>query len=258
LISFDDDGKAVIPADRCQGCSHACAEACPSQALTIYGKEMKVDDVLARVEQDALFYRRSGGGLTLSGGEPLMQPDFALALLREARCRRIRSALQTCGLCRYDALAEAARLVDVLMFDIKCIDADRHLAQTGTTNASILSTFTKLRNEFKELKVLVRTPVIPGFNDSREDIEAIMDFAEVGGAVDYELLPYHRMAQPKYEYLGRSYPMGAAELADTTMSELADFAEHHASLKAAPTAAIGEASLPVVGGDGLAVDVQAQ
>ena len=151
-----------------------------------------------------------------------MQPDFSLALLREARRRRIRCALQTCGLCRYEALAETARLVDVLMFDIKCIDPDRHLVHTGAPNAPILSTFTRLRAEFPDLEILVRTPVVPGFNDSPADIEAIMDFIGVGGPVSYELLPYHRMAQPKYEYLGRTYPLGTAELPETTMGELAD------------------------------------
>ena len=158
--------------------------------------------------------------MTLSGGEPMFQPEFTLALLREARARRIDTAMETCGHCDWEALEQACRNLNSLLFDIKSLDPDRHRVFTGVSNERILANFARIAEVFPELPVLVRTPVIPGFNDSEQDIAAIVELLEDRPAVSYELLPYHRMGTPKYGYLGREYPLGDAVLDDELMARL--------------------------------------
>ena len=204
-ISKGEDGKITIDRSRCDSCGD-CASVCPPEALEISGDWMGVDDVLRVVEEDDAFYARSGGGLTLSGGEPLAQGAFALALLRAAKSRGIDTAIETSGLCKWNTLREAARLTNRIFFDIKCLDADKHERVTGVRNDKILDNFRRLRAELPEVEVVVRTPVIPGVNDDKSDIEAIADFIrDAGGASGYELLPYHGFGEPKYEKLGKHY-----------------------------------------------------
>ena len=214
------DDKAVIRRELCGDCGFPCALVCPTQSLVVHGRERCVGDVLALVEQDRVFYASSGGGLTLSGGEPLMQPRFAMALLREAQKRGINRALETCGHCAWPLLAEACEHLDVMIYDLKCADAVKHQEYTGISNERILSNLARMCHEFPGLPVLVRTPVIPGFNDREEDIAAILDVVGVYPQVGYELLPYHRTAQAKYAYLGRQYPLADSGLAPDTMTRL--------------------------------------
>jgi pyruvate formate lyase activating enzyme len=214
-----EEALVHVDRDRCDGCLE-CADTCPAGALNVYGEIRTVDEVLTSVEQDGVFYSRSGGGMTLSGGEPMFQPEFAVALLREARVRRIDTAMETCGHCDWEALEQACRNLDSLLFDIKSLDPDRHRAFTGVSNERILANFARIGEMFPELPVLVRTPVIPGFNDSEQDIAAIVEFLEDRPAVSYELLPYHRMGTPKYGYLGREYPLGDAVLDAELMARL--------------------------------------
>jgi len=214
-----DDALVHVDRDRCDSCLE-CADTCPAGALNVYGEIRTVDEVLTSVEQDGVFYSRSGGGMTLSGGEPMFQPEFTLALLREARARRIDTAMETCGHCDWEALEQVCRNLNSLLFDIKSLDPDRHRIFTGVSNERILANFARIAEVFPELPVLVRTPVIPGFNDSEQDIAAIVELLEDRPAVSYELLPYHRMGTPKYGYLGREYPLGDAVLDDELMARL--------------------------------------
>ena len=214
-----DSGQLVIDRSSCSGCFD-CVEACPSEALSVYGRTVSVDDVLATVEQDGVFYARSGGGMTLSGGEPMRQPEFAEALLREAKRRRIDTAMETCGCCDWEPLAQACQLLDRLLFDIKHLDPVQHRTFTGASNDRILANFDRLCDAFPDLPKKVRTPVIPGFNDREQDIRAIADYLRGRPNVTFELLPYHRMGQPKYTYLGRDYPLGDAKLSEGNMSRL--------------------------------------
>ena len=217
------DGLLRIDRSLCKHC-FSCAAACPSGAQNLYGESMTVDQVLNRVEEDGVFYSRSGGGLTLSGGEALMQHEFALAMLREARRRHINTAIETCGCYPYEHLQEAARNLNMLIMDIKCMDSAKHKEFTGVDNALILENFRRVCEEFPNLKILARTPVIPGFNDTEEDIRAIRKFIPRRDNISYELLAYHRMGQPKYEYLGRRYEMKDAALADGLIERLRDIA----------------------------------
>ncbi|MCH5278037.1 MAG: glycyl-radical enzyme activating protein [Desulfovibrionaceae bacterium] len=214
-----ENGMLLNDRSRCVNCLE-CTRACPSGAQTLYGEEKSVDAILNQVERDGAFYARSGGGLTLSGGEALMQPEFACGLLREAHARRLNTALETCGCYAYEHLEEAARHLDGLMYDIKCFDAEKHKKFTGVDNELILRNFTRLCRDFPDLPITARTPVIPGFNDSEEDILAIFNFLPKQANVRYELLPYHRMGQPKYEYLGRRYELEGVKLDEIKMERL--------------------------------------
>jgi pyruvate formate lyase activating enzyme len=204
-IRKDGRGGVIIDRERCDGCGE-CAYACPSGAIEVSGQWMSIEEVLAIVEQDDVFYTRSGGGLTLSGGEPLSQGAFALALLRAARNRGIDTAIETSGLCSWKTMREAAPLADRIFFDIKCLDPRKHERVTGVSNEKILANFRRLRAELPKVDVVVRTPVIRDINDSVDDIRAIAEFiADAGGASAYEVLPYHGFGEPKYEKLSKHY-----------------------------------------------------
>lgn len=174
----------------------------PSGAQTVYGETQSVDQILSRVEEDGVFYTRSGGGLTLSGGEALAQPDFALALLREAKKRHIHTTIETCGHYPTDVLDQASRVLDALIFDIKCLDSARHKKATGVGSELILKNIGHVFEHFPELPVLIRTPVIPGFNDTEEDILGIREMIPRKANIRYEALTYHRMGQPNTATLG--------------------------------------------------------
>lgn len=213
------NGLICFDRTKCTDCG-ACVRACPSGAQTVYGETVSVDHILKRVEEDDVFYARSGGGLTLSGGEALAQPDFALALLREAKARRIHTTIETCGHYPTDVLEKACRLLDALIFDVKCLDSERHKKFTGVGNELILRNLHFVFERFPDLPVLVRTPVIPGFNDTEEDVLSIREMLPKRPNVRYEALTYHRMGQPKYGYLGRPYPLEGVKADEAFMKRL--------------------------------------
>lgn len=172
------------------------------------GEFMSVDDVIRETEEDETFYARSGGGLSVSGGEPLAQARFVKRLLAAARSRGLNTAIETSGLCSWKSLEEVVPHTDQIFYDIKCADPERHLRTTGVSNQRIVENFTRLRHDFPAVPVVVRTPVIPGVNDSEHEIQAIVDIVnEAGGASAYELLPYHGFGEPKYRKLGLAYPL---------------------------------------------------
>ncbi|UTF51426.1 glycyl-radical enzyme activating protein [Desulfomicrobium sp. ZS1] len=220
------DDSLRIDRSLCTGCPMNCAEACPSQGLIVYGQERSVDDVLKVVEQDAAFYTRSSGGLTLSGGEPLLQDEFALALLRDARRRRIKTAVETCGMVPWKTLEAAAPYLNYVLYDIKHMDSGVHKEQTGCSNATILDNFQKLAALDPDKPILARTPIIPGFNDSEAAINAIAEFIKPFPNVRYEMLPYHRLGTQKYHFLDRVPPMNDVTLDKSIMSSLRDIAKN--------------------------------
>lgn len=225
-ITKGDDGKVNI--------DHALAkdelflaDECPANAIIVYGENKSVDDVLKRVEEDNIFYARSGGGMTLSGGEPFAQPKFALSLLREAKFRRITTAVETCGACSWETLEQCLPYVNTLMFDVKSLNDEKHIEFTKHSNKIILENLARLKERFPDLDVRARTPVIPGFNDTEEDIKAIIDFISdlPGKKCEYELLSFHRMGQPKYKNLGRNYFYTDEKLDEDRFNELQALAE---------------------------------
>jgi len=229
-IGQDADGKVAIDWRRCDDCGE-CVPACPSRALEVSGRFVGVDDVIRAVEEDSGFYVRSGGGLTLSGGEPLSQAEFVRELLVTARGRGLDTAIETSGLCAWGSLAAVAPHVDQIFYDIKCLDPETHERYTGVSNEVILENFRRLRRHFPETAIIVRTPVVPAVSDTEEEIRAIAEFVEgAGGASAYELLRYHAFGEPKYRKLGREYPLGAAELpSEERMDALAKIASRIAA-----------------------------
>ena len=198
---------------RAKGECAAFESICPCKALSVYGKKMTVKEVIDRVETESAFYGDEGG-MTLSGGEPFMQSEFALELLREARQRHILTAAETCGMVSKDVMREAAGLLDYILYDIKLLDEQRHILHTRCSNRQILENLEMLFEEFPKLHKRIRTPVITTVNDSEEDISAIVSFLRGRENYSYELLPYHRFGVKKYAMLGRSYK-GYPEHLDT-------------------------------------------
>ncbi|MDR0884401.1 MAG: glycyl-radical enzyme activating protein [Oscillospiraceae bacterium] len=171
---------------------------CPTGARFVYGTVASVSEILDEVERDAAFWK-DGGGLTLSGGEPLAQPDFCLALLREAKRRYIPTAMETCGHAPWEILRTAADALDYILYDVKSLDSAKHKTWTGVGNAQILENLHKLcRDTHPPIKI--RTPKIPDFNEHEiGDIAALA--ASLGCA--HEVLPYHDFGRRKYEMLAR-------------------------------------------------------
>ena len=227
-----ESGKVSLNRQLCNLCFE-CIPECPTGALHAFGSLRSVGEVMAAVEADGLFYARSGGGMTLSGGEPLIQGEFAVALLREAKRRRIDTAIETCGHVEWQVLQDAAELSDTVFFDIKCADPAKHKAFTGVDNTLIVANLRKLVTTFPQLSITVRTPLVPGFNDSAKDISEIIGLLRGMPAVTYEVLPYHRLGMPKYEYLGRTYLLGDATLDPATERALKELVSQYAASRGA-------------------------
>lgn len=172
----------------------------------IVGKDVTVGEVMDLIERDRVYYRRSGGGVTLSGGESLCQPEFAKALLAECKERGLHTAIESTACAPYEVIEQVLPYIDVYLMDIKHINSEKHKAFTTQPNELILENAKKLAKDAKEL--IIRVPVIPTFNDTPNEISAIARFASSLGSVrELHLLPYHRLGQDKYRWLGREYTL---------------------------------------------------
>lgn len=196
--------------------------ACPARALHVIGKTYEVSELIDILMEQKPFFDTTGG-VTLSGGEPMAQANFAQELLCEAHKQGIRTAIETTSYASWETVEAVAREIDYYMTDIKVIDREIHKQWTGVDNDRILKNIGKLLYEMPERKVRIRTPVIPGVNDTPQAIEAIARFLKpfhTRGNLEWELLKYHRLGVPKYEALHREYPMGKAELPEERFQEL--------------------------------------
>jgi pyruvate formate lyase activating enzyme len=201
------DGKVRIDWDLCTNCGK-CVPVCPPKALSLFGQEMSVDEVLAEVEQDGSFYRESGGGITVSGGECLLQSDFVAELLEEAHHRGINTAIETAGNYPWSFMEKVLPHVDTVLHDHKLTDPQRHKKWCGADNSRILANYKRAYETFPNKTFIARTPVIPGVNDDEEHIRAVLAFIRpYRNVVKYELLPYHRYGETKYGFLGRVYEL---------------------------------------------------
>lgn len=216
----------IRKAERCTGCG-ACAEVCPAGAMVLYGRGVSVDEVICEVEKDRPFYENSGGGMTLSGGEPLLQPEFCAALLRTAADRGLGTCLDTCGHVPWAALEAVVADTDLFLYDLKLIDSARHAEATGCGNELILGNLLRLAQTGSN--VIVRVPVVPGANATEQDIAAIASFvADLPGAIDIELLAYHELGESKFKRLGLEYPLaGLRPPGGELMAALARVVESH-------------------------------
>jgi pyruvate formate lyase activating enzyme len=199
------DGTYSVDPLHCVRCGE-CTEACPTNGRKIVGEERTVEDILDEVDEDRVFYEESGGGVTFSGGEPLAQRDFLLALLAESRARGIHTCVDTSGMASESTILSVASLTDLFLYDLKLIDDNRHRVFTGVGNRPILSNLTALARH--GAAAWVRVPLIPGINDDADNLDALASFV-CGLERDYPifLLPYHLIAQDKYGRLGHVYPL---------------------------------------------------
>jgi pyruvate formate lyase activating enzyme len=188
--------------ERCIRCG-ACVAACPTGARQMVGREMTITQVMAEVLKDRIFYEEGKGGMTVSGGEPLTQPEFVVALLRAARTQGIHSALDTCGFARREALLVAASLADVVLYDLKMLDDARHRRFTGVSNVEILENLRALSE--RHANIWLRIPIVPGITDGPADVRALGELAAaLRGVRQVCLLTYHKTGVPKYGRLDRT------------------------------------------------------
>lgn len=181
---------------------------CPTGAIGIFGKEITAREVLNEVLKDESTYRNTGGGVTVSGGECLLQPDFTAALLRGAQESGLHTAIETAGNVPWEYMEKVLQYVDLMQHDNKLMDSERHKKWTGVDNKRTLANFKKAYETFPEKEFITRTPLIPGINATEEHIRAVLDFIKpYKNVIDYELLPYHRFGLGKYEFLGKVYEL---------------------------------------------------
>lgn len=221
----------------CNGCG-LCTEQCPTTAMELLGKKWSVHDLVRELIKDRAYFEQSGGGVTLSGGEAALQYDFCLALLKELRTRNIQTALDTCGQVSQTALAGLLPYVDILLYDLKEIDPEKHKIFTDADNKKILANAifaARFKKNHPYPKTLwIRTPVIPKATDTFENIQGIGGFisANLEGAVDrWELCTFNNLCRDKYKRLGLNWPYANADLPEKSfMEELTRAAKSFAPL----------------------------
>jgi pyruvate formate lyase activating enzyme len=199
---YVEDGAVLLDRELCHG-SGECVEVCAGEARRMAGRWMSVEDLLSDLARDQIFFEESGGGVTLSGGEPLMQAVFTEQLLAELHARHIHTVLDTSGFANPVLLRRISPNVDLFHYDIKLMDPEKHERYTGVKNDLILSNL-KLLAEIGSA-VIVRMPVIPGINDADEDLGAAAAYLKELGLKNVDLLPYHRIGGDKYRRLNREY-----------------------------------------------------
>ncbi|CDG02462.1 Putative Benzylsuccinate synthase activating enzyme [Clostridium chauvoei JF4335] len=192
----------------CTGCGK-CVDACLKSALSIVGEVKTISEILEIIEEDRAFYEVSGGGVTLGGGEVLMQPEAACSLLMACKQEGINTAIETCGYAKKETILKVAEFTDLFLFDIKHINSDKHFQLTGVRNEQILENLKEvLRHKYN---VKIRMPLLKGVNDCKEDIENTMEFLipfkDYKNFKGIDLLPYHKMGVNKYNQLGIDYPI---------------------------------------------------
>ena len=194
--------RISISGTRCVGCQ-TCVNTCPAQALRAEGEMKTVSQVVEICLQDIDFYEESGGGVTLSGGEALSQPEFSAALVMELKAHGIHTAMETTGYAEASVFDRVTEKIDLLLFDMKHWDPQKHLDGTGVDNRLILENMRRAIRKGKA--VLPRLPVIPGFNNTSEDAAGFVKRLREAGADKVQLLPFHQFGEAKYAQLGRKY-----------------------------------------------------
>ena len=178
-----------------------CTLLCPQDAREVCGKRYTVDEVLAEVVKDKPFYESSGGGVTFSGGECMLQIDFLTEILKRCQATGIHTAVDTAGHVPWERFAQILPYTNLFLYDVKCVSEERHIRGTGVSNSRILENLRRLSAEYNG-EIHIRIPVIPGFNDDQAEMEQIAAFLQEIRHSKVELLPYHRMGSHKYAALG--------------------------------------------------------
>jgi len=215
----------VIDRSLCNACGE-CVAPCPASALEVIGQRYTVDELAAKAMQDRVFYNKSGGGVTLSGGEPSLQPDFCVSLIKVLKREGIHVALDTCGATKWPVLQRLVKLSDLVLFDLKLMDKDKHRKYTGIPLEQVLKNAQRIAQAEKPM--WIRTPVIPNINDSQENIRATARFIKenLPTVERYDLLAFNNTCASKYQRLGMNWTLENDRLIpQQTMEKLADTAK---------------------------------
>lgn len=196
-----EGSKASTDRDKCSDCG-SCAKVCPTKARELVGEEMCAEDVAKKACADKIFFNGSGGGVTLSGGEALSQPEFSREILRLCKANDVHTAIETCGFAEWDSVKKTLEFVDLVLYDIKHMNSSIHKQSTGIGNELILQNVVKIKHELGK-EVIVRIPVIANLNDSFDNIKktAIFVATELGLGTAVYLLPYNPLGESKSESL---------------------------------------------------------
>lgn len=207
LSMLMDDQKVLIDFSKCKHC-FICVRKCPHNALKKYGSLMSVQDVVQEITKDEIFFFHSGGGVTISGGEPLSQPDFVSEVLEECKQLGIHTAMETSFHAPFESIEKILPWLDVLYVDIKQMDQTIHKQWVGCDNKVILDNLVKIDQSNYPLDIIVRIPMVPGANDSDTNLVATAEFCQALNKLrEIELLPYHRLGLETYRNLGIDYPL---------------------------------------------------
>lgn len=206
-----------------------CYDKCPQSAYKKYGNYMSANELLKEIAKDEIFYYHSNGGVTFSGGEPLMQPDFLAEIMKLCKQRGIHTAMETSLFTPFKDIEKVLPYLDVLYTDIKFMDRNKHKEYTGAVNDLIIENILKIDSSSYPVEIYIRIPLIPGINDSRENLLSILDFCkDIKKIQEFELLPYHRLGIETYKHLGLLYKL--PDIAIPTperIRELKDFVSAH-------------------------------
>jgi pyruvate formate lyase activating enzyme len=220
-----DDIGVNVDKTLCTNCG-VCTNKCNTGALTLIGEWVTAERVLEELESDKVFYEKSKGGVTVSGGEPLFQPKFTEDLLRLSKERRIHTALDTSGFGSWRHMKKILKYVDLVLFDIKHMDPIVHRKYTGVVNESILKNALRTSQDGKDMAI--RVPVIPTINDQRENIDRIAEFVgRLRNVQEVDLLPYHKLGISKYGMLGRKYLLRHLQMNERVLLDIRKQLEHY-------------------------------
>jgi pyruvate formate lyase activating enzyme len=223
-VRIGADGRPRFRREMCRRClEKTCVEVCSGRALRASGRETRLSEIARRIEANKSFYRNSGGGVTLSGGEPLRQPAFARAMVEDCRRRGVSVGLETCGAFEWSEVEDFIAAFDFIYFDLKCGDGERHRRWTGRSNTPILANLRRLAR-IAAPRIIVTLTLVPGFNDDPKEWSAIAGFCRESGVRRVRLLEYHDLGKEKYRSLGRKYALAdGPELKKTVRPACAAF-----------------------------------
>lgn len=216
--------KYRVDRSKCAVCGE-CAKVCPAESLQIIGREAAVSEVVDIVERDRSFYKTSGGGVTISGGEPLHQYEYTLAILAAFEESDVHTVVETCGYGTWERMAALADLTDMFLYDLKCLDPEKHNQYCGVDNTVILENARRLAEQGAD--IIFRVPIVPGINDTADDLRRLGAFIKsLPGKQILELMPYHSIGAAKYIALGMDYPLPdievpkSMEIYETALAEM--------------------------------------
>jgi pyruvate formate lyase activating enzyme len=204
-IRFDKKKGFIVDNELCDLCGK-CADACYPGARIIIGKKMSVDEVISEVIKDKSFYNRSNGGITLSGGEVLLQWGFAKEILKRCKELKIHTAIETSGYGKWEYFNQVLEYTDLVLYDLKHMNSIEHKKLTGVDNRLILENARKVSKQVREM--IIRVPLIPGINDSKDNIVNLVKFVSTLEKVtEIDILPYHKLGVSKYNQIGQTYKL---------------------------------------------------